>query len=325
MKKISVFGAGAIGSVLAARLARAGLEVSVVARPAHAAAIQAHGLRLAEPEGESIVKVTAAARVEELGVQDCVLVTLKAHSLPAAAADISRLANGAPIVFIVNGIPWWYAYGLSDAPERQLQRLDPQGLLWRHIDPAQVIGGVIKLPAELVAPGLVRWNGGNNQLELGEPSNLITPRLTEIVAALDGRCADVEATDDIRSAVWQKLLLNMPSSLIATLTQSLPRDALQDPEIESMYRRIIDEGLALARRVGANPRLNIEEQLRVSKQVRHPPSMLQDLLAGKTMEVDAQLGAACDLAERHDQEIPWIRTLTSLLVQRIAARDRAAN
>lgn len=324
MKRIAVFGAGAVGSVLAARLARSGLDVAIVARPAHAAAIRAHGLRLEEGAAASTVALSAHETADDAirrhGPHDLVIATLKAHALSAAARDLRALAGGAPIIFVVNGIPWWYARDLGEAARQTLEKLDPRGQLRASIDPSQIVGGIIRLPSELLAPGHVRANGRGDSLTLAAPGDARPGRLAQIAALLDGRCGPVMATGNAAGEIWRKLLANLPSSLLTTLSGALSSEVLGCAALERSYRQIVAEGLAVARACGVALDIDVDRQVALGRRVRHPPSILQDLLAGKRLEIDAQLGSVIELARHHGVAAPLTETLTALLALHSAHR-----
>lgn len=314
MKRIGIFGAGAVGSALAARLAQAGHPVSLIGRAAHVQAIGQDGLQLRTAEGVHTVAVQAYAGAAQLPMPvDLVLVTLKAHSLAAAAEDIRDFAQGAPVVFVVNGIPWWYAQRLGADGAELLERLDPQAMLRQALAPEQVFGGVVRLPAQLLGPGQVRINGGNNTLVLGSATAGAAHRLQVLADTLNCPGLTVHGSADLALEIWQKLLTNLPSSLLSTLSMAPSGELLQDPALEAWYRGIVQEGVAVAQAYGVPAAVDVSAQVESGRQTRHLPSMLQDLIAGKPLELDAQLEAVLALAQRRQVATPLIASLLGLL------------
>jgi 2-dehydropantoate 2-reductase len=317
MKKICVFGAGAVGGYIAARLARAGLDVAVVARGPQLAAIKKNGLRLIDADGDFTVQVTATNDPAELGAQDLVISTVKAQMLGDAALHMQPLlAKETPVVCAVNGIPWWYFHGLSGDAESRLPRLDPQGLLWRHIGAGRVLGCVIRSPNEIVEPGVVKNNTKNNQFRIGELDGTLSPRLQAVTEALATGLPGTSATTDIRADIWNKLLINIPSSLLSALTISRSFELFRDPGVLDIYCRIADETCQVAAKYGVHMHFDVDAQAKHAESNRHPPSMLQDLIAGRPLELDAQALAIQDLARQADVPTPALDMTIALLAQR---------
>ncbi|RWX63042.1 2-dehydropantoate 2-reductase, partial [Mesorhizobium sp. M4B.F.Ca.ET.089.01.1.1] len=209
--RVTVFGAGAIGGYLAAKLAAAGtVDLSVVARGAHLEAIKADGLRLIEGESEIAAPVRAAARAEELGVQDYVVLALKAHSLAPALDQIAPLLGPeTAVVTMQNGVPWWYFYKAGGALEgTRIQAVDPGGTIWQRIGPQRVIGSVVYPAAEVDAPGLIRHVEGT-RFSLGEPSGEKSERVTALAREMVKAGLQAPVREDIRSEIWIKLWGNL--------------------------------------------------------------------------------------------------------------------
>ena len=322
--KICVFGAGAVGGFMAANLARAAKhEVSLVARGAHLEAIRTRGLTLRTRTEEFTVRPHAAtAAPRELPPQDLVIVTLKAQSQPAAAADIAALlAPGASAVFANNGIPWWWTHRGAGAPGRPLPLLDPDAQLWSRITPARTIGCVIFSANEVVAPGVVQ-HSANNRFLLGEPDGRMSARVQAIAQALQDGGLGGEATPDIRRWVWTKLLRNAPVNPLCALTR-LPVNALaDDPQLLGLYNAVIDELAALAAAQGTD----LAAELPAAREVARKgpaldgsapraikPSMLQDAIAGRSLEVEAILGQLHEFGRESAVATPAIDFLLPLL------------
>ncbi|MPS26027.1 MAG: 2-dehydropantoate 2-reductase [Alcaligenaceae bacterium] len=318
MNKVCIFGAGAVGGHMAAHLARAGVDVSVVARGDHLAAIRRDGLRFIGLDGEFTVRVAASDHPADLGPQDLVISTLKAHGLPPAASSMRALLGaGTPVVFAVNGIPWWYLATLNGGSPAS--RLDPEGTLAREVGLARALGCVIRSPNEVVAPGVVRSNSRTSSFLVGEPDGALSPRLEQAVALLRRGLPGAAPTRDIGREVWGKLLLNVPSSLLSSLTHSPSSALFADAATRELYARLARETCAVAARHGAAMAFDLDGQMAATGSNLHPPSMLQDLLAGRPLELDAQLFAVQDLARSAGVDTPMLDVMLALLAHRARA------
>lgn len=325
VRRICVFGAGAIGGHLAARLAAAGHEVSVIARGAQLEAIRRKGLVLRQ-QGRPDVggPVRAAEQAADLGPQDAVFVTVKATALSSFAPHAAALAGpDTAFAFVQNGIPWWYGQGLGQRPlPPDLSRLDPGGALARAVEPRRVIGGVVYSSNEVIEPGVIEgFNPGAEHLVLGEPGDGESEGLLALRACLERSGLPSPAAQDIRAAVWDKLLNNMGACLCVLIDQSL-RVFGEDPDMQALRDAIRQEGLAIAAAhgvdVGAAPRRPGGGQ--APPPVDFKPSMLQDLLLGRPMEVEAQLRMPLAFARAAGVPAPHLRTLVTLVTRLAASR-----
>ena len=325
--KICVFGAGAIGGHLAMRLALGGAEVSIVARGAHLAAIRAHGLRMMAPDQDVTRPIAASADPTELGPQDAVLVTVKSPALPAVAAAIAPLLRpDTPVVFVINGIPWWYFDSAGDnLAKLRLPQLDPDNALHDAIGPQRSLGGVVYSACEVTEPGVVHVESPRNRLIIGEIDGTMSARAEAIAAPLRAGGIQIDLTDDIRSAVWTKLLMNLGGSPLSVLTTSAPMVNLAEPAIEVALRAIYAEGDAVARALGSNPTLDVEAQLRSGRKLTHRPSMLQDLELGRPMEIATILNAPLQLARACGVATPTLDLITALARLRAQAAGLAGS
>lgn len=320
MERICIFGAGAIGGYVAAKLGAAGRDVTIVARKPQVDAVAANGLRLITPTGEIHARVRATDDPSSLPRQDLVITTAKAHALPSAARDLATLSGPeTAIVYVVNGIPWWYHHGRAAGGRGStIERLDPGGHLWCDVGVGKAVGGVIYSSNEVIAPGVVRNTTADNRLILGEPSGEAGARLAGIVEWL--RPAGTEATGDIRREVWRKLLGNMAGSPIGCLTRLPGNRLLADPALRDIYRALYAEGIATAAGVGVALDNDVEDRIRRMSGNPHRSSMLQDFEAGRPLEVDAQLLAVQDLAREAGVATPTLDLLVTLLLAAAAAR-----
>lgn len=323
--KLCVFGAGAIGGHLAARLAAAGHDVSVVARGANLAGIRERGLSL--HSGAEVVHgpVRAGDRTDGLGVQDAVFVTTKATALGAfAELAAPLLGSETRVVFVQNGIPWWYARGLAanrPAPP-DLSRLDPGGRLARAVAPQQVVGGIVYSSNDIVAPGEVHnHTPGRNMLVIGAPDDRAAADVVRLRQALEGAGMPSPSCADIRAAVWDKLLVNFGSSLCVPLGE--PIKALsEDPALAAIRARLLAEGraVALAHGVAVADAPKRPGGAQVAGATLHKPSMLLDYELGRPMEVEAILAAPLAFARGAGVETPLLDMLAAITARMAAAK-----
>lgn len=321
--KICIYGAGAIGGHVAVRLARAGHEVSVVARGAQLAAIQANGLTL-DLAGEMLTaKVAASDDAEDLGPQDLVIATVKATDPAGLAEGLAPLLGaGTPVVFAQNGIPWWYRHGVDAAALPDLARLDPRGALAREVGAARAIGCVIYSPNTVVAPGVIRTPSATlHRFILGEPSGKISARVQAIADAIAQSGFGAEVVADIRPALWSKLLLNATSGPICTVLGEPLAAIGRDGDLLALAKGIGREVIAVAAAYGVRLDLDVDETfVPGSHNMPHKPSMLQDLEAGRPMEIDAIYAVAQDFARHRGVPTPHFDAVVAL----VAARARIA-
>ncbi|RWA74015.1 MAG: 2-dehydropantoate 2-reductase [Mesorhizobium sp.] len=318
--KITIFGAGAIGGYLAAKLAIAGrTELSIMARGAHLEAIEADGLRLVEDGAESVAPVRAAARAEELGVQDYVVLALKAHSLSPALDQIEPLLGpDTSVVTMQNGVPWWYFHGLGGPLEgTRLETVDPGGAIWRRIGPERVIGSVVYPAVEVDAPGLIRHVEGR-RFSLGEPSGEKSERVTLLAAEMVKAGLQAPVREDIRSEIWIKLWGNLSFNPISALTGSTLAAIVADDGTRALARAMMLEAQAIGESLGVRFPIEVDRRIKGAGDVgEHKTSMLQDLERGRPMEIDALVSAVQELGRLTDRPTPAIDAV-SALVKRLA-------
>jgi len=316
--KVGVFGAGAIGGLLAARLAAAGVDVTVVARGPHLAAMQANGLRLIS-SGEAITTHPCClADPGDAGEQDYVIVTLKAHSLPAAAPQIARMMGpGSTLVTGINGVPYWYFYGL-DSPfrDRRVQSVDPGGKLWDILPPSQAIGCVIYPAAEVIEPGVIEHTYGD-RFSLGEPDGSRSPRIEALSKLLIGAGLKAPVRPRIRDEIWVKLWGNLAFNPISALTVATLDRVTGEPELRALCRTMMLEAKPVAEALGTRFAIDVDKRIDGAAEVgEHKTSMLQDLERGRPMEIDALLGAVVELGEAVGQQMPTCRAVLALVCER---------
>jgi len=327
-RRICVFGAGAVGGHLAAKLASAGHDVSVIARGANLEAIRARGLSLRtkiDGRDRTIAgRVRASDRAADLGAQDVVFVTTKATALGALADAVPALSDAdTAYVFVQNGIPWWYAQGLSASRPRppDLARLDPGGVLVRALRAERVIGAVVYSSNDPIAPGVVEnVSPGRNMLVLGEPDDRQSQRVKDLRVLLTAADMYSPETADIRQSVWNKLVMNFASSLCVPIGEPI-RATIEDPALRALRDRLFAEGLAIARAHGVSPEGAVKRPGgQASHATGHKPSMLQDYELGRPMEVEAILVTPLAFARTAGVDAPALEALTAITARLAAGK-----
>jgi 2-dehydropantoate 2-reductase len=312
--KICIYGAGAIGGHLAARLCRAGAEVSVIARGAHLAAIQANGLTVRAIDGEHRAAVAASADPAELGKQDAVFVTVKAPALPAVAASIRPLLGpDTSVAFVMNGIPWWYFDHLPGPHQgRSLPRIDPDDALRRALGPGRALGGVVYSASAVTAPGVIEVEQPNSRVILGEPDGTVSDRVLTLSGLITKGGISGEATPVIRTEIWNKLISNLAGGALAVLTGSAPKGVYVEPAAEQAALRMMQEATSIAQALGADPTTDHQRRVGGQRAMDHKPSILQDLELGRPMEIDGMFDAPLALAHMAGVAVPTLELLVAL-------------
>jgi 2-dehydropantoate 2-reductase len=320
--KITIFGAGAIGGYLAARLAVAGrTDLSIVARGAHLEAIKAQGLRLIEDGEETSVPVRAAAKAEELGVQDTIVLALKAHSITPALDQIAPLLGpDTSVVTMQNGVPWWYFHRIGGPLEgTRLNAVDPGGAIWQRIGPERVVGSVVYPAVEVDAPGLIRHVEGK-RFSLGEPSGERSERVTRLAEEMVKAGLQAPVREDIRSEIWVKLWGNLYFNPISALTGSTLAGIVADEGTRQLARTMMLEAQAIGESLGVRFPIGVDRRIKGAGDVgEHKTSMLQDLERGRPMEIDALVTAVQELGRLTDKPTPTIDAVLAL-VRRLAVQ-----
>jgi 2-dehydropantoate 2-reductase len=316
--KIAIFGAGAIGGYLGAKLAGVGADVTFIARGPHLAAMQASGVTLRTDQGETTVRPRCVASAAEAGIQDYVFVTLKAHSLPSAAPDIARMMGpDSTLVTGINGVPYWYFYGL-DSPwrDRRVESVDPGGKLWDILPPRQALGCVVYPAAEVVEPGVIRLEYGD-RFSLGEPDGSRSERAERLGKALIAAGLKAPVRPRIRDEIWVKLWGNLCLNPISALTGATLDIITGRPDLRSICRAMMAEAQAVAEALGVKFAISLEKRLDGAAEVgAHKTSMLQDLERGRPMEIDALLGAVVELGAVTGQTMAACETILALVRER---------
>jgi 2-dehydropantoate 2-reductase len=318
--KICIFGAGAIGGYMGAKLAAAGADVSLVARGPHLRAMQERGLTLIEEGERRTVAVRAAEDPAALGMQDYVVVTLKAHSVPPVVARMQPLIGPeTTIVSGVNGVPWWYFHKIGGPLEgTRLQSVDPGDAQWRGFGPDRVLGCVVYPAAEVEEPGVIRHIEGN-RFSLGEPDGSKSDRAERLSAALTAAGLKAPVRPRIRDEIWVKLWGNLSFNPISALTHATLDVLCTDPGTRGVARAMMLEAQTIAEALGVRFPIDVDRRIEGGAAVgAHRTSMLQDLDAGRPMEIDALVGAVQELGRLTGTATPAIDTVLALV--RLRAR-----
>jgi 2-dehydropantoate 2-reductase len=313
--KVCIYGAGAIGGLMAAWLARSGQDVSVVARGAQLEAIQRHGVRVRSKGAVDSFRIKAEAEPEKLGAQDYVLVTVKAQNLTNVAENISPLlGKDTSVVTAMNGVPWWFFHRLKfrNGGER-LESLDPGGKLSRAIPTERIVGCVIHLAASTPEPGVISHNMGA-RLILGEPGGRNTERTQRIAEALTAAGFEILVSDAIEKEFWVKLLGNVSFNPVSALTVTTADQLIQNEEVKAYMVEIMREVLAIGRAVGIDANIDPEARIDMARALgRFKTSMHQDMEAGKPLEIDGLLAGTLEIARKAGVKAPFTESLYGLI------------
>ena len=313
--KICIFGAGAIGGYMGAKLAQAGADVSLVARGPHLAAITDKGLTLIEADRDPVtVKVNASENPADLGLQDYVIVTLKAHSVPAVVPKMQPLiGENTTIVSGVNGVPWWYFHKIgTDLEGTRLETVDPSHTQWDGFGPDRVLGCVVYPAAEVSQPGTIKHIEGN-RFSLGEPDGSKSKRAVALSQALSAAGLKAPVRPRLRDEIWVKLWGNLSFNPISALTHATLDVLCTDSGTRAVAKGMMLEAQEVAEKLGVKFPIDVERRIDGGAAVgAHRTSMLQDLNAGRPMEIDALIGSVQELGHLTKTPTPTIDTVLAL-------------
>ena len=322
MKNLAILGAGAVGGWLAGGLARAGLDVGLVARGATLVALRRDGLVVRQDGREERFAVRAGS-AEELGPQDVVVLAVKAHDLPAAIGSLAPLLGpDTAVVSAMNGLPWWFFAGHEGPLAAPLEGVDPGGAIGRAVEAGRVVGAVAHMGARVVSPGVVQV-AKVDRLLIGEPAGGGSARVGELVAAFRAGGVEARASDAIRQEIWVKLWGNSNMNPLSALTGATIEGMLDDPDVRSLVKAMMVEFLAVGERIGLPIAMAVEERIAVTRRLGPiKTSMLQDVEAGRTLETGPLLGVLVEIAERLDMVVPHLRGILVLVRLMDANRRR---
>ena len=318
--KVCIFGAGAIGGYMGVKLAKAGADVSLVARGPHLAAMQDKGLTLIEEGETTTVPVTASDDPAALGVQDYVIVTLKAHSVPPVVSKMAPLiGQDTTIVSGVNGVPWWYFHKLEGAHEgTRLDSVDPGNVQWDGFGPDRVLGCVVYPAAEVIEPGVIKHIEGN-RFSLGEPDGSKSDRAQALSKILANAGLKAPVRPKLRDEIWVKLWGNLSFNPISELTHATLDVLCTDEGTRAVARNMMVEAQEIAERLGVKFPIDVDRRIAGGAAVgAHRTSMLQDLDQGRPMEIDALVASVQELGRVTGVPTPTIDTVLGLI--RLRAR-----
>ena len=321
--RICVFGAGAIGGYLAGFLARGGVDVSVVARGPHLAALRDRGLTVESLDETFTVPVRASDDTTALGLQDAVLVTVKAPSLPGVAAAVGPLlAEGTPVVFLTNGVPWWYFHGHGGPYEgRRLPTLDPGDALLSAFG-ARTVGGIAWPASSVPQPGHIRVPRPKGlPTVLGPIDGQVTAGIEAIAKAFETAGLPVVVERRIRNLIWEKIAFNLSAGPMTVLTETTVAATQREAALVSASRLLLAEVTALVQALGCEARIDAAQIAMRNVNLEHRPSILQDFLAGRPMEVEALYNVPLQLASMVGVEMPTLALLAALIRTKVNSRE----
>jgi 2-dehydropantoate 2-reductase len=299
--RVLIAGAGAIGGYIGALMARAGQDVTLFARGAHLAAMQERGLKVVSAEGDFEVRPNLLAHLENAGTFDVIFLGVKAHGLTQLAPRLTPLiADHTTVVSTQNGIPWWYTH---------LERVDPGGVIAASLNPDRVVGSLVYLGTEIVEPGVIRHTEGN-RISLGEPDGSRSERCKEVAQSLIAAGLRCPVTTRICHEIWVKLLGNVAFNPISALTRATLAQMTRDSDVREVVRCIMTEVEMVANKMGVEIPISIEQRIAGAEKVgEHKTSMLQDLEAGRPIEIEPVVGAVVELGEQLGIAMPHTRTV----------------
>jgi 2-dehydropantoate 2-reductase len=325
--KFLIAGAGAIGGYIGAKLAQAGEDVTLFARGPHLRAMQERGLRVVGAEGDFEVHPKVIADLKEAGPFDVIFLGVKAHGLTQLAPQIKPLIGADTVVVgTQNGIPWWYfQFEMGEFTGLRLERVDPGGVIADSIPASRVLGSIAYFSTDIVEPGVIRHNEGN-RLSLGEPDGSRSDRGRRIAERLVKAGLRVPFTARLRHEIWVKILGNVAFNPLSALTRATLVQMVRDPDVCALIRSIMAEAEMVAAKLGMELPVSIEQRIAGAEKVgEHKTSMLQDLEAGRPMELEAIAGAVVELGERLGIAMPHTRTVyaATKLLDRISRGEPA--
>lgn len=320
--KVCIVGAGAIGGWMGVKLARAGHSVSVLARGAALAAIKENGLQLIEGGETQVAKVHVAASASALETPDVLVIAVKAPGLRDAAVSVASLIGPNTIVLTaMNGVPWWF-FDRADRPlaGAQLATIDPTGEIAKSIPASSVVGCVVHAACSVDAPGVIRHKMGA-RLIIGEPSGGLTPRLQALHDALAAAGFEPESSEDIQRDVWFKLWGNMTMNPVSAITGATTDKILDDGQTREFCSAVMREAQTIGNKIGIPIAQTPDERHAVTRKLgAMKTSMLQDVEAGKGIELDALVAAVCEIGQKVAVDTPYTDALLGLT--RLMARGR---
>jgi len=318
--KFLIAGAGAIGAYIGALMARAGEDVTLFARGPHLRAMQERGVKVKSVDGDFEARPKVIGSLNEAGPVDVIFLGVKAHALPQLAPQLKPLlGEDTTVVSTQNGVPWWFFQGFGGEWDgTRLERVDPGGVITAAIEPRRVVGSIVYFATEIAEPGVIQHTEGN-RISLGEPNGTRSERIRKIAESLIAAGLRAPVTTRIRHEIWVKILGNVAFNPISALTGATIVQMARDPEISVVARNIMRETEAVANKLGLELPISIDQRMAGAEKVgEHKTSMLQDLEAGRQMEIEAVVGAVVELGQRMGIPMPYTQTVyasTKLLAE----------
>ena len=306
-----IAGAGAIGAYIGARMAQAGFDVTLFARGPHLRAMQENGVHVNSSEGNFVARPIIATSLEEVGPVDVVFLGVKAHGLPQLAPHLKQvLGPDTTVVSTQNGIPWWYFQGFGGEWDGlRLERVDPGGVISSAIEAQRVVGSIVYFSTEITSPGVIQHVEGN-RISIGEPDGSRSERVRQIAEALIASGLRCPISARLRQEIWVKVLGNASLNPVSALTRATIVQMVRDPGVCSVIRNIMEEVEAVSNKLGMDLPVSIDQRIAGAEKVgEHKTSMLQDLEAGRLMELEALVGAVVELGERLGLPMTYTRTI----------------
>ena len=315
--KICIYGAGAIGGYMGLALAEGGADVSLIARGPHLDAIKRNGVKVLIDGGERVARIKATNNPADLGPQDYVIVTLKAHQAWEAAEQLAPLLGpDTAVVTAQNGVPWWYFHGFEGQYAGQrIRSVDLDDRQWNAIGPQRAIGCVVYPATEILEPGVIKHVYGN-KFTLGEPDRSRSDRVVKLSAALEAGGLKAPVVPEIRNEIWLKLWGNLCFNPISALTRATLDVVATEPGTRALARAMMLEAQHIGARIGVHFRVDVERRINGAASVgAHRTSMLQDLERGRALEIDALLTAVQEMGRMVDVPTPYIDSVLALVQQ----------
>lgn len=314
--KICIVGAGAIGGMLGVKLALSGHDVTLILRGANLEAVRQNGLTLIEENGNELLAkpIKATANISEAGLQDMVILGLKAHQVAAVVADLPQLMHSATrVVTMQNGIPWWYFYKLpGNYIGMPVRAVDPDGMIAKYIPIDSVIGSVVYPASEVIRPGVIKVIEGN-RFTLGEIDNSDTPSIRAISDAFKGAGFKAPVSMDIRSEIWLKVWGNLSFNPISALTHATLEDICVYPPTRELAASMMQEAQAIGEKLGVQFKVSLEKRIAGAQAVgQHKTSMLQDVEQGRALELQALVASVIELGQITQTPTPTIQAVYAL-------------
>ena len=327
--KIAIIGVGAIGGFVGTKLALAGEDVTFIARGANLEALRSRGIQLITADGEekTVAKVKATSDYAAAGPQDMVILAMKAHQVEAVAREVPKLFGPDTVVVpMQNGIPYWYFHGhAGHLAGTRVESVDPTGVIGECIRCERVIGCVVYPAAELISPGVIKHVEGN-RFPVGEPDGTSSERVTRVSECFTRAGLQAPVLDDIRAEIWLKLWGNLTFNPISALSRATLAGICQYPPSRAIAAAMMTEAQSVANKLGITFRVSLEKRIAGAEKVgHHKTSMLQDVEAARTLEIDALLGSVVELARLTDTATPHIDTVYALtkLLAKTLDEDKA--